>query len=368
MRIAFDATPAAVQTAGVGRYARELLRALLELDFDDRYLLAVTGERQPARDMLDNLPPGAWRELRHLPVSNRVATLAWQLLCLPLSAERLLGPFDVYHGTDFVTPPTRAPRVVTVHDMSFRLHPEYAEPSLAAYLSRAVPRAVAAADAVIAVSASVAREIASIWPGARHKLVAIQNGVRCVTPARRAETHAPSILIVGTIEPRKGHDTLLDAARQVQARTPDLQLVIAGRVGWRAGPILAAIRRAEAEGFARFVEHPRDNELDQLYADASVVVVPSRYEGFGLPLIEALARGVPAVASDIAALREVGAAGALYAEVGRADAFAAAIDRVLHDSQLRLELVEAGFARARSLSWDVTAQRTRRVYAQVTGQ
>src|SRR4051794_29105408 len=102
MRIALDATPAAAQRAGVGRYARELIRALVQLESRDQYVLASSASSADSAALLQSLPPGAWRELRQLPLRERWMTRAWQRARLPVAAERLLGAFDLYHGTDFV--------------------------------------------------------------------------------------------------------------------------------------------------------------------------------------------------------------------------------------------------------------------------
>lgn len=372
MRIALDATPAGVQRAGVGRYARELIRALVDDDTprgaeQDEFLLVMAAERAAESRLLAELPPGAWRETRRLPLSERWMTALWQRLRAPLPVERLVGPFDVFHGTDFVLPPTRRPAVVTIHDLSYLRYPEFAEPRLAAYLRAAVPRSVARADAVVTVSASVAADVAAAYPAARDKLAVVHNGVR-VPPAVARRAERPLILAVGTVEPRKNYETLIRAIEIVRERCADAQLVIAGRVGWRSTDTLRAIRDAERAGGVRFVEGPDDAMLDSLYASAAVVATAAWHEGFGLPALEAMARGVPVVASGIPALREVGADAAVYADPARPEAFAAELVALLDDSERRALLGDAGRHRAASFSWGDTARRTRRVYGAVAAR
>jgi glycosyltransferase involved in cell wall biosynthesis len=364
MRIALDATPAAAQWAGVGRYARELIRALVQLENRDRYVLCSSATAAESDALLRTLPPGAWRELRQLPLPARWMTVAWQRARLPLPIECLVGAFDLLHGTDFVLPPTRRPSVVTIHDLSFQLHPEFAEPSLAAYLAEAVPRALERADAVIAVSASVASEIAECYPGTAHKLVVVPNGVNVPVTTERCVT-SPLVLAVGTIEPRKNHATLLGAIDIVRETHPNAKLVVAGRVGWRADEIVGALRAAEQRGAVRLVVAPDDATLDRLYRSAAVVVTAAWHEGFGLPVLEAMAHGAPVVASDIPALRETGGGAAVYADPTDAEAFAAAVCALLDNFERRATLGQRGQARARDFSWDRTARSTHRVYAQV---
>jgi glycosyltransferase involved in cell wall biosynthesis len=365
MRIALDATPAVVQMAGVGRYARELIRALVQLEQPDTFVLSVAAPQAEAQELLRSLPPGAWRELRRLPLPERWMTAAWQRARAPLPIERLLGPFDVFHGTDFVLPPTRQRSVVTIHDLSYQLFPAYAEPNLAAYLASAVPRSLARADVVIAVSASVAAEIAAAYPAATSKLVVVPNGVH-VPPRADRRVEAPIILAVGTIEPRKNHATLLRAIEMVRRAQPAAVLVVAGRVGWRSDEIMSALRAAEQRGVARLVLAPDDASLAALYRSAAVVATAAWHEGFGLPVLEAMAHGAPVVASDVPALRETGGAVAVYADPAEPESFATALLKLLDDEPRRLRLGQLGRCRAQTYSWASTARATRRAYELAT--
>jgi glycosyltransferase involved in cell wall biosynthesis len=364
VRIAIDATPAATQRAGVGRYTRELLRSLVALESDDAYVLACAASTVECDALLRELPPGAHREIRRPPLSQRWLTVGWQRLGVPLRMERLIGAFDVFHGPDFVLPPARAPAVVTILDLSFRLHPEFAEPSLARYLGATVPRALAQAEQVIAISAAVAAELAEVYPFARSRIVAVPLGVRPPAPVNgpTVQRDPATILFVGTIEPRKNLTRLFAAIRMLRSSHPAAHLVVAGRVGWRAGDIVAGLRSAIAAGTATFVESPSDGELDRLYRRAAVVAYPSLYEGFGLPILEAMARATPVVASDIPVLRETGGTAAVYVDPLRPESIAEGIAALLDDAALRARCASAGLAQVRRFSWDETARRTRRVY------
>ncbi len=363
MRIAIDATPAAVQQGGVGRYTRELIRALVTATLDHRFILATAAPRETADDLLESFPPGAWREIRHLPASERVMTAAWHRLRIPLAIDHWTGRCDIFHGPDYVLPPTRAAKVVTVHDLSFVLHPEYADPRLAAYLNDALPRAIARTDVVITVSAAVAAETAALFPDARDKIVAIPNGVRLpVAPVSSRSSDPPVILMVGTIEPRKNHLAALTVLDIIRDRHPDVRLYILGRKGWLADEIESRINDRAARGSVTWLRNADDRALEQAYAGASVVLAPSHYEGFGLPVLEAMARGVPVVASDILAHREVAGDTSLFASPDRPEALGEQVLRALEDSELRRDLSERGRVRSGSFSWGETARRVLRVY------
>lgn len=364
MRVVIDGTPAATQSAGVGRYTRQLLKALVR-EPEDEYQILAACNQSAAQHLADSLPPGAWREVRRLPLPSRVLTIAWQRARLPVPVDLLVRDFDVFHGPDFVLPPTGRPAVVTIHDMSFLLAPEFGEPSLVRYLQRVVPRAVAKAGKIITVSASVAAEVASAYPHVAHKIHAIPNGV--TVPATTAgeplaADGAPRVLIVGTIEPRKNHLTLLDAMPLVWSRYPDAELVIAGRIGWRSNDIMTRIGVAQRSSRVRLMESPSDEELEELFQKSTVFVYPSHYEGFGLPVLEAMSHDLPVVAADIASLHETAGDAALFADPRSSEAFAHAITTLLDDSGLRSRLIQAGAARVAAHSWRETARRTRLAY------
>lgn len=367
MIVGYDATPAALQHAGVGRYARELLRALVAMAPEDEYRLFCAAEPASRTRLMDDLPPGAIRQMCHTPLSNRWMTIAVQRLRLPVRVERVTGHLSVFHGTDFVTPPSFAPSVVTIHDLSFALAPQYGDPRLVRYLSGAVPRSIKRASRVIVVSAAMAADASEVYPWAREKIVAITNGVRASgNRVMRPSLAAPVILCVGTIEPRKNHLNLLAAMDIVRRRHPEARLVVAGRIGWRASEIAHRLRFAVAEEGVEFVVSPSDRELEALYERATVTVSPSFYEGFGLPVLESLARGIPVVASDIPAHREIAADAVVYFDPSDIEELGHALASLLDDTERLSRMSQRGIRRASAFSWEETARRTRRVYKSIS--
>lgn len=364
MRIAIDATAAAVQIAGVGRYTRELVRSLVQLSHEDRFTLLSASSKSQSRALLDELPPGAWRHVCRIPLSERHLTAFWHRLRAPLTVDALIGEFDVFHGPDFVLPPTRHPSVVTIHDLSYLVAPQFAEPSLAEYLKRTVPRSLRRANQIITVSASVAAELVHAYPFAEGRVRAIPNGVRISTLGSVSgfQSGPPTVLTVGTIEPRKNLPTLLRAMRVVWQSESDARLIVAGRIGWQSDAIMAQLRAACAESRVTFINAPDDHQLAELFGNAHVFAYPSFYEGFGLPVLEAMQRGVPVVASDIPVLRETGGDAARYVSVSDAEGLGSQILDVLRDTRSRSEMSRAGRERVTQFSWDETAHRTRMAY------
>lgn len=364
MRIAYDATAAATQFAGVGRYARELLRELVAIESSDDFQVVCAAERSQADALLSSLPPGATREARLIPGGYRWSTVVWQRFRIPLPIDLLLRNADVFHATDFVAPPTRMPLVTTVHDLSYLRVPELGDERLVRYLTASVPRTLARSAQIIAVSASIAAEIAESYPEVRERVVAVPNGVRQPTNLVNCSGRdRPVVLIVGTIEPRKNHLSLIAAMNEVRAQIPDAELVIVGRAGWKSDHIIEAIHSGERGGWVTWLDSADDDQLEQAYARASVFAYPSWYEGFGLPLLEAMARGLPVVASDIPVLREVGGDAALYADPANPSEIADRVLTLLCDGTDRETRGSQWLSQSAGYSWRQTAESTRRVYA-----
>jgi glycosyltransferase involved in cell wall biosynthesis len=281
------------------------------------------------------------------------------------SAEAVLGRVDVVHGTNFVLPPPRrAAGVVTVHDLTFVRHPDWVSPASLTYRTL-VPRAVGRAAAVIAPSQAIADEIADAYGVPPERLAVTHLGVEpawFTAPPPLAGWPSEYVLAVGTMEPRKGLDVLAAAYRRLLADDPQAPpLVLVGPSGWGAQPDLAAL----PPGQVRVPGYLDPDELRAAVANARVLAFPSRYEGFGLPPLEAMAAGTPVVASDIPAVREVTAGHARLVPVGDAAELAVALSGVLHtppDAAAR----EAARTHARQFTWSACAESTAAVYRRVS--
>ncbi len=349
MRIGLDATPLLGARTGIGRYTGALLEALAGSGSDELVATAFTLRGRGAL----RVPEGVEVRARALPA--RGLHELWARTDLP-PVEWLTGPLDVFHATNFVLPPLRrAGGVVTVHDLAFLHHTSTVSAASARYRSL-VPRSIRRAGVVVTPSQAVADQVQEAY-APRVPVLAVPHGVdpawqHAAPPgaALRARLGLPEsyVLFVGTLEPRKDVRTLLAA----HARTPGAPpLVLVGPPGWGAALDVGA---AVTPGFLG------DEDLRPVVAGASALVLPSRDEGFGLPVLEALAAGTPVVASDLPVLREVGGDQAVYAPVGDADAFADALHRVLEtpgDPAARRR-------RAAGYTWARSADGHRAAYAQ----
>jgi glycosyltransferase involved in cell wall biosynthesis len=375
VRVGFDATSAVRQGGGIGRYTRELLRALATADPNSEYRLFYAA-RRPAH-ALPPLPPNF--HVTPLPFDDIWLVRLWHRARLPLPVEVVTGPVDIFHSPDFTLPPTtrRARTLLTVHDLSFVRDPGSATPTLRRYLNQVVPRSVARAHHVLADSEATRADLIELFHTPPEKVSVLYSGVHAsfqpvtneialsAVRARHGLGHAPFILAVGTLQPRKNYVRLIQAFASVSRLSPGLNLVIVGGKGWLYDSIFAEVERLGLRQRVVFPGFVADQDLPALYSAARVVAYPSLYEGFGLPILEAMACGTPVVTSTAACLPEVAGDAALLVPPTEVDALATALDRALRDAGLRADLVRRGLERASQFSWENSARQLLKVYAEL---
>jgi glycosyltransferase involved in cell wall biosynthesis len=335
----------------------------------ERYALALLGalSRQVPGEVVLFVRPDAPAALAALPFERVVAPFTARLpvdqAWLPLAARR--ARVDLLHTLAFPTPVLwRGPSVMTVHDATPWLHPEATSRGMRLYYRPLYPQALARAAAILTVSEASRRDLVGALGLAPERIHVTHNGVDPRFFGARAASRParPYLLAVGTLEPRKNLPVLVEAFRRLRRAGRDLDLVVAGRRGWGEPPPFEDLAPR-----VRLLGTVPDAGLPALYAGAAVFVQASRLEGFGLALAEAMAAGVPAVASDIAAHREVGGPAALYADPEDPGALAAAIAATLDDPTAARARVAAGRTRARGFTWEGCAATTLSVYRAVTG-
>jgi glycosyltransferase involved in cell wall biosynthesis len=364
MRIAIDYTPALRQGAGIGRYTRGLVAGLAEIDRKNQYTLFSAGEMPPSvRDWPANF------HLRASTIPPRWLTVGWHRLRLPIPAELLAGDCDLYHSPDFTLPPLRRARgLVTIHDLSFLRVPECADPGLRAFLEKAVPAAVMRARRIVADSENTRRDLIEILRADPDKISVVTPAIeprfrREDTAARldevRARYRLPGrfILGLGTLEPRKNFAGLIAAFGQLVRETglPHV-LVIGGKPGWLYEDIYRQAKQEDLAGRVLFPGFVADEDLPALYSLADVFVFPSLYEGFGIPVLEAMACGAPVVTSNNSSLPEAAGSAALMVEATDSTELAEAIGKVLNDDELRRRMIAAGYEQASRFTWQRSAQ------------
>jgi glycosyltransferase involved in cell wall biosynthesis len=338
--------------SGIGNYIRGSLGGLAAAAGGRHELVAFapTSLRGPAR--IREALRGIDVELRLWPLpASHVLRTAWSIAGRP-AAERLLGRFDVLHFSDWMYPPQRAGlRSTTIHDLVPLRFPEWVTPRTKTMHGRKYANAARTCDLVFVNSAFTREDVVTTLGVPRERLRVAHPGVRDVFRAdgETADLGAPYVLTVATLEPRKNLQTLVEAHRLLGG---DLLLAVAGGEGWGEQPLLSdpRIRRLG------FVD---DVELARLYRGAAVAVYPSRYEGFGMPIVEALACGCPVVASAHPSLDEASGDAAVRADPDDPSALAAAIERAIREHD---RLVPAGRAHAARFTWRANGEVFLRAY------
>jgi glycosyltransferase involved in cell wall biosynthesis len=362
LRIGVDARELQGRPTGVGRYLRNLVRGLTE-ERGDTVVAYVVGEPPPDRVLEHPLV-----EVR--PLRRMRPGLAWQQLSLPPSVR--VNHLDVFFAPAYTCPWFLGiPCVTTVHDLSFFALPEDFAWRDGVRRRLTVAASIRASARVIAVSDFTRREIVSRFPDAADRVVTIPHGadddLPRPPPAReearaRLGLRGPLVLTVGTVFGRRRLPVLLRATSRLRPRFPGLRLDIVGDVRAHPpfdGPALA--RRLGLEDCVSFSGFVDEAGLADRYASADAAVFLSAYEGFGLPALEAMSRGVPVVVSDRPALNEIFGTAALVAPLEDEQAIADAIGRLLTDETLRVTRVHRGRNLAARHSWTVTARRTHEV-------
>jgi glycosyltransferase involved in cell wall biosynthesis len=373
IKIGIDYTAAVHQSAGIGRYTREMVQALAaEPTFSPHYYLFAAAAREGSLPPL----PGenfTWRPTR---LTERWLARLWYRLQLPLPVETWTGSLHLLHAPDFILPPVRRTTrtIVTIHDLSFVREPDSIMPGMSDHLNTWVPRSVAQADCVIAVSEATCRDLVELYQTPPEKIRILYHGVTAnfkpVTDPARLQAirqkyrlgQKPLVLSIGTIQPRKNYQRLIQAFAQVKR---EAALVIAGGAGWKNESIFAEVEKQQMADRVYFPGFVEDTDLPALYSTAAVFVYPSLYEGFGLPILEAMACGVPVIASNRSSLPEVTGDAGLLVDPHDVAAIATAMTRLLEDYPLRQQLSAAGLKRAAQFTWSGMAAQLVDIYRQL---
>ena len=354
--------------AGPGRYIMELTRALATVNRGHELILLSNA------DNLDLLPRGGCQRVDCGSVTTtRPLRLLWEQLVLPLVLRR--HGIDVLHSPVFVSP-LRLPcaSVVSILDMTWFSHPTQHTRVKGIYFRTLIPPTVRRAERIIAISYASKRDVIRLLGIPAESIAVTHLGVDLAvfTPAAaeaqpgdlaaRYGVHRPYLLYVGKLEPRKNLPALIEAFASIASGFPNHQLVIAGNPGWDNQAMWEAVARVSLSERIRLTGFVAEADLPALYAGADLFVYPSSYEGFGFPVLEAMACGTPVITSNVSSLPEVAGDAGLLVNPLDVGELAEAMRRVLTEEGLRQEMRSLGLERAQQFTWEGAARCTLQVY------
>ncbi|WP_287365278.1 glycosyltransferase family 1 protein [Thauera sp.] len=368
MRVGIDARLLTEPFTGIGRYTNGMCRELVKHDVN--FFLYM-----PSRPYEANWN-GNRVTVRSGNLASRLGRMLWSQTVLPLNALR--DNVDVLWSATHRLPrwlPRNVARVVTVHDLVWRHAPETMRPFSRTLDRVLMPSAVRGADRVIAVSKSTAQDIRAEWPSARDKIRVIHPGGAILPPAGDAKAltqlgiDKQYVLFVGTLEPRKNLSRLLAAfAKLPETVRHGAKLVIAGGKGWGGVDIVRLIGELDLREHVIVTGYVNDLLLSTLYSNARLLAMPSLYEGFGLPLVEAMSRGVPVLVSNISSLPEVAGDAGYQVDPFDVESIADGLLHLLADEVLHESYAMRAVASASRFSWDQAARQALEVFAEAIGE
>ena len=383
LRLGLNATPLLSPLTGIGNYIAHLATALDASGEVDLYSFygRVWEHARPAPPAGVASDPNARRirdAVKRFVPCNRELRQAQPQLLFRRGARR--NGIELYHEPNYVPFRADVPVVITVHDLSWLRFPETHPPDRVRWLQRELPRAIERAAAILVDSEFTRREVLANFARDPRHVHTVHLGVSCEFRPRSAEETRPSLhalglahgeylLTVGTIEPRKNIVHVLAAHALLPATLRDrYPLVVAGAGGWRAAGLERELRTLAAAGHVRMLGHVSNEHLPNLYAGAAAFLYPSLYEGFGLPPLEAMASGVPALVSDRGSLPEVTGDAALMIDPEQPELTSAKIEALLESGVRRADFARRGVQRAGQFKWETCARATLDVYRAVRQQ
>ena len=369
MKICLDISPAIYRRAGIGRYTQELLTALLK-EKDAIEFTAFSVEPTANAIEFDNLPR----------IRKKTSNKLWRLNVMGaylarLRQDRLFQGVDIFHATDNMLPRlTGAKSVFTLYDLAFHIYPQTHTIYNRWFLKIMMPRFLKAADAVIAISDSTKRDaerfyglnsdkINIVYPGVASQFKPIRDTNKWNAIRQTYRLPDRYILYVGSVEPRKNLTTLFEAFRHIKA--DNIKLVVVGRKGWRYKPIFEHLGGLKMDDRVIFTDFVSDEDLPVLYSNALAFFYPSLYEGFGLPVVEALACGTPVVASNASSLPEAAGDAAILLDPHDIQGWVQAIDGIRGNPTVNEEFRQKGLRHAESFSWDSAAGKVMAIYQKI---
>ncbi len=345
------------EPAGVGGYTRNLLDALFRLDQTNEYVVFATGSPRTLRCLPKFDAPNVG--LITVPIPNKLINASIALTRQPLLESLVKTKLDAWFFPNHNFISTSLPYVIMVHDLSYEIFPEFftAKSRLRHTLARPI---IKNANAVLCPSWSTKQDLKKIYGLKEEKIHVTPLAISRATESKPA-TALPTryILSLATLEPRKNQLSIIEAYDAYRNQTRDnIALVVGGGEGWKSSSVIRAAKKSKFAKDIHLIGYVPENQKNELYRKAQVFVFPSFYEGFGLPVLEAMAAGCPVITSHTSSLPELAQDAALLVDPYNVNDLTQAIKSILNSPRLRADLIEKASRRAEDFSWEQTAKQT----------
>lgn len=371
MKISLELQPCCGQISGIGTYTLELAKQLHSTEEMSFYGTIFNYRNRQENPWIKEIPfPVFSNHLLPYGAYRR----AWHFLPFSYQAFFPEDQSDVYHFFNYIVPPRISGKVITtIHDSSFLLFPETLAKRNLERIRKDIDYSIQRSDRIIAVSENGKQELMQLLGIDEKKIRVVYNAASPVSSnqtlaeiQKKFHFEHPYILYVGNLEPRKNIPSLIQAYRKlkIEKKLP-FHLVIAGQKGWRYESIFETVQKLSLENEITFTGYVSDEDKAALYKNASLFVFPSLYEGFGIPIIEAMSAGVPVVCSNTSSMPEVAGEAALLVSPENIEEIAEAMERLLTDFSLRKEKIRLGTLQASKFSWASSAKKLIEVYEEL---
>ena len=384
LKVTVDATPIDPKPSGVGLYVFNLVEALSRLESSESFELGLAYQPGLKNWLKGNLDfPNNLKHYQNLyqisvPVRATNFFIDYLPRLFPSYIESVLGDTDIFHGTNYtVYPCQNIKKIISIYDLSFIKYPEYVNSVVQQYAKR-LAKCLKWTDAIITISESSKQDIINylnfpaekifVTPLASRYNSEFLNRLNLDREIQNCnfDFSKPYLLFVSTIEPRKNIQSIIQAFNWLkQNHKIDHQLVLIGRKGWKYEPIFEAIQSSPWKKEIHHLDYLSDESVALFYSRADVFVYPSHYEGFGLPVLEAMTLGAPVVAANTSSIPEVAGDAAILIDPNEFMQIAEAILTVISDRQLQQEMINKGKVRASLFSWENTAKETLKAYRSI---
>lgn len=369
MKIAINTLPLYKTKVGMGKYVVELVNRVTKIDKENKYLIYVSNENKHFFNLTSKNV-----NIQQVPkiFSNPSLRIIWEQLILPFSLWR--NSIDVYHALGFVLPlflKQKIISVVTIADMTFFSHPQHHTRMKQVYFKCMIPQSLRRAKKVITISDNTKKDIINVININANKIKTIYLGVDARFYPQEKETvnailekykiASPYILFVGMLEPRKNVEGLLQAFAMLKDKRKH-NLIIVGKKGWRYEELFKLAQEEGIRNDVVFAGYVPDEDLPGLYAGATCFVYPSFYEGFGIPIVEAMACGCPVITSNNSSMQEIAGDAAVLVDPYNKEEIKDAIGSIINNKGLRGEKQRKGLINATKFQWNFMAEETIKVY------